>query len=306
MKFDQALEQLIIYLQVERNASPLTIAAYQTDLVQFQLFLAQQIGQAAEDLSVAAIHPKQVRDFLAVLMEAGIKRSSMARKLAALRTLCKFLCREQVLEQNPLSKVASPKLAKALPAFLYQEQVALLLQAPDQVAPTGLRDRAILETMYSSGLRVSELVGLNVVDAELPLGLIRVLGKGAKERIVPLGSMAVGAINNYLAVRGTFKPQLSEHALFLNRWGTRLTARSVRRMLDKYVEAVALHGKISPHTLRHSFATHLLDNGADLRSVQELLGHVKLSSTQIYTHVTKERLKEVYHHSHPRELGDNK
>ncbi len=301
MKLDEALEKLLVYLKVERNASPLTIASYQTDLVQFQQFLSVQLGVEAEELTVYQLDPREVRNYLGSLSEAGIKKTSIARKLAALRTLSKYLCREQLLEQNPLTRISSPKLGKPLPHFLYPDQVKLLLGTPDLSNPLGLRDRAILETLYSSGLRVSELTNLALPDIDLDLGFVRVFGKGAKERIVPLGSYAISALRDYISSRENFGPGLDERALFLNKLGTRLTARSVRRLVDKYVNLAALRGKISPHTLRHSFATHLLDRGADLRSVQEFLGHVKLSSTQIYTHVTKERLKEVYSKFHPRE-----
>lgn len=301
MRYDQALEMLLVYLKVEKNASPQTIAAYQTDLVQFQSFLAGEVGNEAEDISVGQIDPKHVRRYLGILNEAGTKRTSMARKLAALRTLCKYLCREQILPQNPLIRVSSPKLGRYLPRFLYPDQVRLLLESPDPGDPAGARDRAILETLYASGLRVSELTNLDLADLELELGYIRAYGKGAKERLVPAGSFALSALKRYLAVRESFQPKPEEEAVFLNKHGGRLTARSVRRLVDKYVEIAALNGQISPHTLRHSFATHLLDGGADLRTVQELLGHVNLSSTQIYTHVTKARLKEVYNRFHPRD-----
>ncbi len=306
MKFDQALEQLLVHLRVERNASKLTLVAYQTDLVQFQTFLAKQLALEAEELSVDQLSAREVRNYLASLQEAGLQRTSMARKLAALRTLCKYLCREQILAVNPLKRVSSAKLSKPLPHFLYQDQLQLLLEAPNTATSPGRRDRAILETIYSSGLRVSELVGLDLEDLDFSLGYVRVLGKGAKERIVPLGSYAIAAVKQYLAVRKNFGPLSEQQALFLNSLGTRLSARSVRRLMEKYVKQCCLQGQISPHTLRHSFATHLLDRGADLRSVQELLGHVKLSSTQIYTHVTKERLKEVYTRFHPREQSTEK
>jgi integrase/recombinase XerC len=306
MKFDQAFEQLLVHLKVERNTSNLTLVAYQTDLVQFQTFLAEQLGIEAEQLEVDQLAAREVRNYLGSLRESGLKRTTMARKLASLRTLCKYLCREQILESNPLKRVGSPKLGKPLPHFLYQEQLKILLEAPDVKTTSGQRDRAILETIYSSGLRVSELAGLNLLDIDFGMGYVRVFGKGAKERIVPLGSYAARAIQVYLATREEFGPDSTQQALFLNRQGTRLSARSVRRLVDKYVEQTCLQGHISPHTLRHSFATHLLDQGADLRSVQELLGHVKLSSTQIYTHVTKERLKEVYTRFHPREQARDK
>ena len=301
MYYDQALEMLLVYLKVEKNASPQTIAAYHTDLVQFQEFLAKEQGLDGGKVKIASIDSRQVRNYLSVLSKTGIKRTSMARKLAALRTLCRYLCREQILLQNPLRRVSSPKLGKYLPHFLYPNQIVLLLEAPEQESPVGSRDRAILELLYASGLRVSELTNLDLFDLDLETGYVKVFGKGAKERLLPFGSCALSALGKYLALRESFKPSSGERALFLNRYGSRLTARSVRRMVEKYVKLTALKGQISPHTLRHTFATHLLDGGADLRSVQELLGHVKLSSTQIYTHVTKARLKEVYSRFHPRD-----
>ncbi len=299
MKFDEALEHFLVHLKAEKNASPLTAASYHTDLVQFQEFLAEETGWEPGELSVNQIGTGAVRNYLGTLAEAGVKRTTMARKLSALRTFAKFLCREEILSQNPLGKVATPKLGKYLPVFLYPDQAKLLVEAPDLTAPAGTRDRAILETLYSSGLRVSELTNLDLPDVDVDLGYVRVFGKGAKERIAPLGSYAAEAIRTYLGVRGA--AHSGEKALFLNKGGTRLSARSVRRLVDKYVREAALKGGISPHTLRHSFATHMLDGGADLRTVQELLGHVKLSSTQIYTHVTRQRLKEVHSRFHPRE-----
>ncbi len=297
MKIDEALELLLVHLKAEKNASPLTISSYHTDLVQFQRFLAGETGLEQGELTVHQIRSAEVRNYLGTLAEAGVKRTTMARKLSALRTFVKFLCREEILSQNPLSKVSTPKLGKYLPSFLYPGEAKLLVEAPELTTPAGLRDRAILETLYSSGLRVSELTNLDLPDVDLGLGYVRVFGKGAKERIVPLGSYAAEAIRTYLGVRSA----AGEKALFLNKGGTRLSARSVRRLVDKYVKEAALKGGISPHTLRHSFATHMLEGGADLRSVQELLGHVKLSSTQIYTHVTRERLKQVHSRFHPRE-----
>ena len=301
LKYDDALERLVVYLKVERNVSSHTLIAYQTDLVQFEEFLASSLGIAAEEVTVEQLDSRVIRNYLGSFSDAGLRRTSIARKLAALRTFCKFLCREQILEINPVRRVSSPKLGLPIPHFLYQDEVNLLLEAPALSSPAGVRDKAILETLYSSGLRVSELAGLDLQDIDFSLSYVRVFGKGAKERVVPLGSFAIAALQNYLAVRESFAPKPSEKGLFLNKYGTRLTSRSVRRVVEKCVDVAALKGKISPHTLRHSFATHLLDRGADLRSVQELLGHVRLSSTQIYTHVTKERLKEVYNKFHPRE-----
>jgi len=226
----------------------------------------------------------------------------MARKLATLRSFVRYLCREEVLEGNPIAAVSTPKQEKRLPRFLYPKEIELLLEAPDISRPSGLRDKAILEVLYATGIRVSELVSLNLSNLDTQSGSIKVLGKGGKERIIPMGTKACTAMDKYLQVRrkALKKDNGTETAVFLNKFGQRLTARSVRNIINKYVQQVALNQKVSPHTLRHTFATHLLNGGADLRSVQELLGHVKLSTTQVYTHVTKERIKTVHDKSHPR------
>lgn len=297
MLVDEALS-LFSGQQSAENRSELTIAAYQTDLLQFFRFAATEQGVEAETLTVEEIDVYIVRSFLGILAEHGLQRKSMARKLAALRTFFKFLCRKEILSDNPMQRVASPKLGRKLPDFLYTDQVEMLLKAPDADTPLGARDQVILELLYGSGLRVSELVSLDRENLDLDIGLLRVLGKGRKERVVPVTDYAVKSIQKYLEKRGE-----ENKALLLNYRGTRLSARSVRRILDKLVKKVSLEQHVNPHMLRHSFATHMLDGGADLRSVQELLGHNKLSSTQIYTHLTRERLKTVYIHAHPRAKG---
>jgi len=234
------------------------------------------------------------------MQEQGMSRSTMARKLAALRSFVRYLCRENILQNNPIAAVSTPKQDKRLPKFLYPLEIQLLLDAPDVSKPLGLRDKAILETLYAAGLRVSELVGLSINNVYFDEELIKVVGKGSKERIVPLGSQAITSLKDYLHKGRPYLQKNATEALFLNKFGTRLTERSVRNIIDKYVKEVALNQKVSPHTLRHTFATHLLNAGADLRSVQELLGHVKLSTTQIYTHVTTENIQQVYHETHPR------
>jgi integrase/recombinase XerC len=257
-------------------------------------------------ISGAALKPQQVnhlaiRKHLAQLQLSGLKRSTIARKMASLRAFFRYLSREELITANPLAFVSTPKIEKRLPEVLSQDGAWALVQAPDINTPSGLRDRAILEVLYACGLRVSELVGLDIADADLTLGYVRVMGKGSKERVVPVGSYAVNALNMYLATgRHLLDKSGSSPALFLNKSGGRLSARSIRNIVEKYVQMVSAQCKVSPHTLRHSFATHLLDGGADLRSVQELLGHVKMSTTQIYTHVSKERLLAVYEKSHPR------
>ncbi|MCO5388662.1 MAG: tyrosine recombinase XerC [Desulfosporosinus sp.] len=300
MLVDEALS-LFVGHQYSQNRSEYTVVAYQTDLNQFFKFAALELGQEPETLTVDQVDIYIVRSFLGTLSEHGLARKSMARKLAALRSFFKFLCYKEILRNNPVQRVASPKLGRKLPHFLYLDQVAGLLGAPDGTDLLGCRDKVILELLYGSGLRVSELVGLDRNNLDLDSGLIRVLGKGSKERVVPVTNYSIAAIKAYLGMRADQEP-----ALLLNYQGTRLTERSVRRILDKLVAKISLEQHVHPHMLRHSFATHLLDGGADLRSVQELLGHKKLSSTQIYTHLTRERLKEVFSQAHPRAKVPNK
>lgn len=294
MNMDEALS-LFSGHQYSQNRSELTVAAYQTDLVQFFSFAAHELGLEAEKLTMDLIDVYIVRGFLGVLADHGLARKSMARKLAALRSLFKFLCRKEIIRINPVQRVASPKLGRKLPNFLYLDQMEGLLRASDCTSLLGCRDQVIMELLYGSGLRVSELVGLDKENLDLEIGLIRVLGKGSKERVVPVTNHAIHAIEDYLKMR-------KDHSkiLLLNYQGTRLSARSVRRILDKMVAKISMEQHVNPHMLRHSYATHMLDGGADLRSVQELLGHLKLSSTQIYTHLTRERLKKVYDQAHPR------
>ncbi|WP_088224787.1 site-specific tyrosine recombinase/integron integrase [Desulfosporosinus sp. FKB] len=294
MLADEALSLFAGY-QHSQNRSEHTVIAYQNDLGQFFRFAALELGQEPENLRVDQIDVYIARSFLGILTDQGLSRKSMARKLAALRSLFKFLCREGILQMNPIQRIASPKVGRKLPHFLYLDQVEGLLHASDCTQLLGARDQVIMELLYGSGLRVSELVSLNRESLDLDGGLIRVLGKGNKERVVPITNYAREAVNHYLNMRGD-----NHEALLLNYQGTRLTDRSVRRILDKLVTRVSLEQHVNPHMLRHSFATHLLDGGADLRSVQELLGHQKLTSTQIYTHLTRERLKEVYGKAHPR------
>jgi integrase/recombinase XerC len=226
-------------------------------------------------------------------------KRTIARKLASLRSFFKFLYREGLIKNNPISAISTPKLDKKLPVVLDVDKVARLVQSPPDDTPEGSRDRAMLETLYSTGMRVSELVGLDIGDIDFISEVVKVLGKGSKERLIPIGRPAVDAIRRYLDKRK--KRRVKENdAVFLNKSGRRLTDRSVRRVLDKYIRMTSIMEHVSPHSMRHSFATHLLDRGADLRSVQELLGHMNLSTTQIYTHVTMERLKSAYDKAHPR------
>lgn len=278
-----------------QNRSEHTIIAYSNDIAQFFNFLALEKGIEPGEISLEEISVDWVRSFFGDLTDQGLERKSMARKLAALRSLFKFLCREGYLTNNPVQRVATPKLGRKLPEFLYLEHMEKLLQTPDCTTVLGARDQAIIELLYGSGLRVSELAGLNREDLDSDQMLLRVRGKGMKERIVPVTKYALEALQAYVQMRDNH-----QKALFLNYQGSRLSVRSIRRILDKLATEAGLPQHIHPHMLRHSFATHLLDGGADLRSVQELLGHSKLSSTQIYTHLTRERLREVYDETHPR------
>jgi integrase/recombinase XerC len=297
------IKGFLTYLKVQKNASPHTLNSYQQDLQQFMDFYLQQYAEELIDFH--QINTQIIRHYLSELQTGSYQRRSIARKIAALRSFCRYLCHWEYLEHNPFVGIKTPKLERILPKFLHPQEVELLLSAPDGSTVFGMRDRAILETLYATGVRVSELVGLNIDNLELDYGCMRVYGKGRKERIVLIGSAGIKAMRVYLTAARTEllsrnRKKTAEKAIFLNKAGTRLTDRSIRRIIDNYIGQVSLEKSVSPHTLRHSFATHLLNNGADLRSVQELLGHVNLSTTQLYTHVTKERLRSVYSKAHPR------
>lgn len=285
------IDKFMNYLKVEKNASAHTITNYTVDLDVFKDFLGDKEIETVDHLSL--------RRFLAELRAKNYAKRTVARKLASLRSFFRFLFREGHIKKNPITAVLTPKLDKKLPLFLDTARIDRLLSTPTDKNMAGLRDRALLETLYSTGIRVSELVGLDLGDIDFISGVIKVLGKGSKERIVPIGEPALGVIRKYIDKRAGYKAE-DRDAVFLNKSGGRLTDRSVRRVLDKHIKTCGIIEKISPHSLRHSFATHLLDRGADLRSVQELLGHMNLSTTQIYTHVTMERLKSVYDKAHPR------
>jgi integrase/recombinase XerC len=296
-------EDFLAHLRVERSASNLTLLSYRTDLSQFFDFLSREYQKPSEELSTEMINHKTVRKYLAEMQSSGLSRATMARKLASLRSFVKFMCREDILPGNPIANVSTPKQDRRLPRFLYPIEIDLLLNAPNTSRVLGRRDKAILETMYASGVRVSELVAINMGDINWGEETILIRGKGNKERLAPLGRQAKKALQDYLENSRNHllqAGQATNDAVFLNRFGGRLSGRSIRNIINKYVEEVAITQKVSPHTLRHSFATHLLNGGADLRSVQELLGHVKLSTTQIYTHLTRENIKTIYDNSHPR------
>jgi integrase/recombinase XerC len=304
---EQLLSQFLEHLRYERNVSEHTLRNYQSDLEQFVDHLAPAHPKSGKRNlpALTDIDHITIREWLAILHTAQKKKSSIARKLAALRTFFQFLVREGVLEQNPAKLVSTPRLEKKLPKHLSIEDAIKFIETPDTDTELGKRDRAMLELMYATGVRVAELTKLNLGQIDFKNRLIRVAGKRRKERIVPFGEPALDAIKSYLDVRDTLlnNAPISERepeALFLNYQGTRITTRSVGRMVEKYIRVCAGKYDISPHALRHSFATHLLDSGADLRDIQELLGHARLSSTQIYTHVSMEKLIQVYDKAHPK------
>lgn len=296
----RVIAQFLRHLVTERNASELTVKAYREDLIGLSEWLEQSLGAVVQ---IDRLSPQDLRAFQAALQQAGYARSTIARKLASMRSFYKFAQREGLVSTNPAKPLRNPRQQRKLPLILSTPEMGRLLRTPPATNPAGLRDRAILETMYSAGLRVSELVGLNDGDLDLEEQIFRVRGKGKKERICPLGSFAIRAIKRYVAVRTLHRREIDKGPLtplFVNRFGNRLTTRSVGRLLEKHLAIAGLDHRISPHSLRHSFATHLLDRGADIRSVQELLGHRSLSTTQIYTHVSAANLRAIYELAHPR------
>lgn len=284
---DRYIEKFIRYLEIEKNYSGHTILNYKLDLGDFKKFLGESQVENTDYLVL--------RRYLAILKEKNLGARSVARHLSVLRSFFKFLTREGYIKANPIASVSSPKLEKRLPSFLTEEEISRLIEASIPENEAGLRDRAILETFYSTGIRIHELANLNTDDIDCIGCIVKVRGKGKKERIVPIGDKAVTAIRAYLDKRKKKAP-----AVFLNKNGSRLTTRGIRNIVKKYINISGIKQGVSPHTLRHSFATHLLNRGADLRSVQELLGHANLSTTQIYTHLTTEKLKSVYDKAHPR------
>ncbi len=284
------LDRFFKYLSAEKNASAHTLSNYRRDLDQFVSFMGKN------DQDLLSIHHFDVRRFLGDLQKKEYARASILRKVAAVKSFFKYLWREGIIQENPLASLSSPKKQRSLPSFMTIEEVQRMLEAPDKSDWLGLRDQAILELLYSTGIRVSELVGLNVEEIDFGTELVKVRGKGKKERIVPLGRIAIKTLRNYLMARQDKRTQ----ALFINKNKGRLTSRSVERLVLKYGRSAGVSKKVTPHTFRHSCATHLLDRGADLRSVQEILGHANLSTTQIYTHVTAEKLKKIYDQAHPR------
>lgn len=293
------MSRFLLFLRTERNASDLTVKSYREDLTALERYLTAARGACPPPERISTI---DLRGYLASLHAENYAKSTIARRLASLRSFFRFGQREGWVKTNPARPLRNPRKQRHLPHFLSTDELATLLDAPPASRYQGLRDRAILETLYSAGLRVSELVGLNDADLDLAAGILRVRGKGKRERLAPIGSFAAKAVQNWRKVRcvsdrekpGPVTP------LFVSRLGRRLTTRSVGRLLEKYLKQAALDRRTTPHTLRHSFATHLLDRGADIRSVQELLGHKSLVTTQIYTHLSTAALRAVYEKAHPR------
>lgn len=295
----RAADRFLQYLRVERNASELTIKSYREDLEALAEYLTDLQGSVPPPERISTV---ELRGYAAALHEAGYAKATIARRLASLRSFFRFGQREGWTKSNPAKPLRNPRKTRSLPHFLSSDDIKRLLTAPSAGDPLGLRDRAILEVLYSAGLRVSELAGLNGSDLDLAGGTVRVRGKGRRERIAPIGSYATRALNDWLRVRRLSAGEKSGPAapVFVNKFGRRLTTRSVGRMLEKHLRATGLDHRTTPHTLRHSFATHLLDRGADIRSVQELLGHKSLVTTQIYTHVSTAGLRAAYERAHPR------
>jgi integrase/recombinase XerC len=304
------LREFLDYLRLNRNVSPHTVAAYDSDLSQLLAFAAVHHGVRRSQLEPGQLDLATIRGFMAAMHKDGQSRPTVARKLSALRTFTKFLRREGTIDDDPASLVVAPRREHKVPAHLSVDEMTQLLETPDISTPLGRRDRAILELFYASGLRLSELVGLDLEDVNLSARMVRVMGKGAKERLVPFNPTTAAVIKTWLRDRATLlaaatpaaaaKRKAREDPLFVNARGTRLMDRSIERMVAKYMAQCSTRLGISPHALRHSFATHLLQRGADLRAIQELLGHVQLSTTQRYTHVNVAQLLEVYRKAHPR------
>lgn len=297
---EQALADYLRHLAIEKNASAYTVKSYREDLTQAIAFFHERLG--CTDAAPDRITTRLLRAQLAWLHEQGYAKSTIARRIAAVRSWLRFLCRRGLLAANPADGLRGPRQEKKLPHFLTEADVKRLLESPTSEGPLGLRDRAILETLYSAGVRVGELCSIKLDDLDLTDGLITIRGKGKKERLALLGSAALGSLREWLSARQLLLAGLNRNgtAVFLNKNGGPLTVRSVGRLLEKYLKQAGLDSRATPHTIRHTFATHLLDAGADIRGVQELLGHKNLTTTQIYTHVSTQRLQDSYHKAHPR------
>jgi integrase/recombinase XerD len=300
MQLQAAMVSFLNYVKVERGLAPNTLAAYRSDLRKFEMFAQKR------KLTLGSTSREDIVDFLGDLYRQGLDSHTVSRNTVALRNFFRFAMTEEAIGTDPTLNLESPRLRRTLPVYLRTEEIDRLLEQPDAATPLGLRDRAILQVLYSSGLRVSELVNLRVSDMDMRMGCLRCIGKGDKERLVPVGRKALAAVRDYLERSRPLLMRQEESAakacpwMFVNRRGTRLSRISVWRMLTDYGRRAGIRVRLSPHKLRHSFATHLLERGADLRSVQLMLGHADISTTQIYTHVMEERLKQVYKAHHPR------
>ena len=301
MNDDELIDMYVSHIKLNKNYSEHTLTAYASDLCAF----GDHLGKGRVPISFVDVKPHHIRAYLAALYSEQIERKTAARKISSLRSFYRFLVSRSIIESSPIVGVRFPKQARKLPIFLDMEDVEKLFSMPSSDSWLGLRDIAILEVLYGGGLRVSEVVGINIEDVDFSQGIIRVRGKGRKERLAPVGQYAIAAINAYRESLERYGRdeglQYDKNILFVNKLGGRLTDRSIRRNLDKYLVKAGMDISISPHTLRHTFATHILNNGADLRSVQELLGHKSIAATQVYTHLTTKRLKEVYQSAHPLE-----
>jgi integrase/recombinase XerC len=300
MRLTDAVDRFLLWLDDERNASPMTLKSYSLDWQDFFAFLEMEEGVDLKTAEVEAADPQVIRRYAYHMNRRQLTRNTIHRHLAAMKSFYRFMLSRQWLTDNPMEQIPLPKREKRLPRFLNTDEMGRVLEQPDLNTETGRRDQAIMEVLYGCGLRVQELVGLTLNAVSLSSGLARVMGKGGRERVVPIGSKACEALSNYLEISKATRRKKNEQALFLNARGGALTDRSVRDIVKKYCVQAQTKEILSPHGFRHSFATHLLDNGADLRAVQELLGHQKISSTQIYTHVSRSHLRKIYYLAHPR------
>ncbi len=292
------LEAFLQYLISERHYSPHTVQAYGADIRQFM----DDLANGAEPGGAADMHGvtrETLRRYLGTLIQHGLSKKSIARKLASLHSFFRYLVKMHQLDCNPALALSAPKLDKRLPEFFREEEILKALDSIDENTASGIRDKAMIDLFYGTGMRLSELAGLDIQDIDFRSGAVKVTGKGRKERVLPIGRSVLNTLDRYLRRRGEFSPS-GQNALFLNQRGTRISSRGIERIVEYWLRQVSEKIKVSPHLLRHSFATHLLDRGADLRAVKELLGHASLSTTQIYTHLTVDRLKKVYRQAHPR------